>query len=241
MASLVSLPALAKEITMLHDICQQDSRSAIERAIQVGEKLAEAKSQVSHGEWIPWVEKNLPFGRIQAAKYMRVYENRDKLPNETSSIHLAEAVSLLSEPRPKPKQEPIKIEAELLPLEDDEPQYDGNTGQVQCGDEDADDSDVEYRQEKDHQEIDILKEAEIFKEWDNTLKVLNSHVLYSISNCRSAARIFKPFFKQAIKRLREVLANARPEKICDSCDGCGCVECENTGYLTVSQVKGIGQ
>jgi len=68
---------------------------------------------LQHGQWIPWVEKNLPFGRIEASRYMRVYNQRAEL-NVSSMNHLTEAINQLS--TPKPKKEPVKVEAELVDI-----------------------------------------------------------------------------------------------------------------------------
>jgi hypothetical protein len=38
--------------------------------------------------FIPWVERELPFGRMQANKYMRLWSKRDELPNANSNSHL---------------------------------------------------------------------------------------------------------------------------------------------------------
>ena len=52
-------------------------------------------ANVQHGEWIPWVEENLPFGIDQAGNYMRVYRNQDKLNSEPVR-NLKEAVQMLA-------------------------------------------------------------------------------------------------------------------------------------------------
>ena len=62
-------------------------------------------------KWIPWVEQNLPFGRMEAARYMRVFTHRESL-NETPVLHLKEAVQFLAEPRKQQEPEPEYIEAE---------------------------------------------------------------------------------------------------------------------------------
>lgn len=47
-------------------------RAGLQHAIKAGEALVEAKGQVEHGEWIPWVEKNCTFCRDTANRYMRL-------------------------------------------------------------------------------------------------------------------------------------------------------------------------
>lgn len=45
----------------------------------VGEALSKQKEKMAHGEWTPWVKDNLKFGVKQAAKYMRVFKNKNEL------------------------------------------------------------------------------------------------------------------------------------------------------------------
>lgn len=52
----------------------------------------------------------MPFGRIEASRYMRVYNQRAEL-NVSSMNHLTEAINQLS--TPKPKKEPIPVQAEI--------------------------------------------------------------------------------------------------------------------------------
>lgn len=77
------------------------------------------KSTLQHGQWIPWVEEHLPFGINQAGKYMKIHKERELL-NSHSGVNLAinRAIEILS--TPKPKKEPVKVEAELV---DEEKNY----------------------------------------------------------------------------------------------------------------------
>jgi hypothetical protein len=59
----------------------------LQKAIEMGKRLTEQKDKCAHGEWIPWIEANLSFERTTVARYMRCYENREKL-NEASVPHL---------------------------------------------------------------------------------------------------------------------------------------------------------
>lgn len=77
---------------------------AVKKAIEIGRLLTEKKSELAHGEWIPWVESNLVFGRSQAANYMRAYRERDTL-NVHPVAHLKEAVALLAEPKDQPAED----------------------------------------------------------------------------------------------------------------------------------------
>lgn len=102
--AIVSLARIAEDLNDLHEIEAQQSTSLMETWIRKGELLCNAKSQLNHGEWIPWVEDNLPFDVRQSQKYMRIYSSRKEL-NTNSNSHLAidEAVQMLATPKPKPE------------------------------------------------------------------------------------------------------------------------------------------
>lgn len=53
-------------------------------AIRAGELLTEAKEQVRHGEWLPWLAANFPSTRQMASGYMRLFRHRDEMENAFS-------------------------------------------------------------------------------------------------------------------------------------------------------------
>jgi DNA repair exonuclease SbcCD ATPase subunit len=109
--ALFSADAAAQEINHLHAEAHAHAETAVKKAIRCGELLAAKKESMLHGAWLPWVEKHLTFGRHQAARYMRVYEHRAEV-NGTSTLHLTEAVRLLSEPKEDPAgSEPVAAPA----------------------------------------------------------------------------------------------------------------------------------
>lgn len=52
---------------------------------EIGKRLSQAKEQVGHGEWIPWIEENLNYTRRTASNLIKVYES---YPNGNTSSHL---------------------------------------------------------------------------------------------------------------------------------------------------------
>ena len=52
---------------------------------EIGKRLSQAKEQVGHGEWIPWIEENLNYTRRTASSLIKVYES---YPNGNTSSHL---------------------------------------------------------------------------------------------------------------------------------------------------------
>lgn len=114
-----------EEISTLHSANETDVATMMKRVIRIGELLFEQKSSMKHGEWIPWVELNLPFDRTQASRYMKVHKERDRL-NDESTQHLTGAIASLISPKPAPKEQ-------------EEP----------CGEEEEDVVDVEFEEEDD--------------------------------------------------------------------------------------------
>jgi len=86
-------PAVAR-ITELHQAIVSHAQVSLQTAIAIGQILEPIKSTLKHGEWIPWIEKYLTFTPRTAQNYLRLYENRELLKNETVS-HLSDAYSLL--------------------------------------------------------------------------------------------------------------------------------------------------
>lgn len=92
-----SITKTASEIKKLHgEICCA-ARTSLDKAIRIGELLADAKGNVKHGEWLSFV-KTLPFSERTARNYMRVYEEREGLKSATVA-DLTEAYRLLEEPK----------------------------------------------------------------------------------------------------------------------------------------------
>jgi hypothetical protein len=98
------------EINQLHaEICDA-ARTTIEKAIRIGELLAQHKASLKHGEWLPWLSGNVEFNERTAQRYMRVFDNRDRLKNDSVS-YLADAYKLLAS-----TEEPALSEQELARL-----------------------------------------------------------------------------------------------------------------------------
>lgn len=92
----VTLDVLADEINLEHERCEADVRSALGHALKIGALLAEAKSQVKHGEWQPWVSRNCKFSPRTARAYQRVHR---KLPKTAivADLTLSAAIRLVTQ------------------------------------------------------------------------------------------------------------------------------------------------
>jgi hypothetical protein len=84
----------ASEINRLHFENIEAARTTIQRAMRIGELLSQMKSKLRHGEWLPWLEANVAFDARTAQRYVKVYENRDRLKNDSVS-YLKDAYRIL--------------------------------------------------------------------------------------------------------------------------------------------------
>ncbi len=87
-----------QEIVRLHSEVVDHLRQSLEKAIRIGQLLSEQKQVLKHGEFIPWLEANIPFTDRTARNYMRLYRERDRIKTETVS-DLKGAYALLTPPR----------------------------------------------------------------------------------------------------------------------------------------------
>ena len=76
--STPALSTIAVEIRREVEAAEASYQDALGHALRVGELLIEAKGEVQHGQWLPWLEANFP-GSIRSAQcYMRLARNRDE-------------------------------------------------------------------------------------------------------------------------------------------------------------------
>lgn len=87
----------ASEIAQLHGEILAAAKTSLDKAIRIGKLLADQKSKLAHGEWLPWLESNVPFTSRTATNYMRVWSERDRLKSESLS-DLDSAYRLLAPP-----------------------------------------------------------------------------------------------------------------------------------------------
>ena len=65
--------------------------------IEIGRRMNEAKAQLSHGEWLPWLEEKVEFSTVMAQRFMRLareYENTSPVTH----LGTAKALALLALP-----------------------------------------------------------------------------------------------------------------------------------------------
>ncbi|KKL82007.1 hypothetical protein LCGC14_1989050 [marine sediment metagenome] len=78
--------SLIYTVATLHNEISDHGREMIRKAVHIGWLLAEQKARLEHGQFIPWVAENMPFGHRTANRYMKIFENRGKLDNVTNLI-----------------------------------------------------------------------------------------------------------------------------------------------------------
>lgn len=70
---------IARDIQKLYQKLVDSYKLSLVNAIEIGRLLLLQKDGLEHGQWIPWVEQNLPFSLRSARNYIGLYKNRGEL------------------------------------------------------------------------------------------------------------------------------------------------------------------
>jgi len=111
MSELALVYDVVAEINEEHRAVQSAYLSGLPHAIRAGELLTEQKGKVEYGKWIEWVAQNFEGSHRTANLYMRVYERRYELLQDSqrvANLSLREAVHIFNKPKELPP--PLKIE-----------------------------------------------------------------------------------------------------------------------------------
>jgi len=95
------LADLAERINAAHQQCEQALKAGLAHALEAGRLLLEAKGQVEHGQWLPWVEANCRFSERTAQAYMRVVRSLPELEAKAqglADLTFEQSVELLASP-----------------------------------------------------------------------------------------------------------------------------------------------
>jgi hypothetical protein len=95
------LADLAARIKVEHTAIADALKDSLRHAIVAGELLIEAKAQVLHGQWLPWLKDHCCISERTAQLYMRVAKNRAdieaKLAEDAAGdLTLSEAAAMLA-------------------------------------------------------------------------------------------------------------------------------------------------
>ena len=112
--SIQSIESRVERINLLHKSILSMQLHTFEFGVMIGKELSEQKAELQHGQFIKWIETNIPsISRMTANRYLRVYENQDFLREKLGeSLELNRAYKLLSNPQktinPKNKNDVLK-------------------------------------------------------------------------------------------------------------------------------------
>jgi len=81
-----SLPDLAARIRVEHGGAKASVKRGVKHAVAAGQLLIEAKAQVQHGQWLPWLRDQCGLPDRTASAYMRVAKNKEKLAAEIGNV-----------------------------------------------------------------------------------------------------------------------------------------------------------
>ena len=90
------------ELSEIHEKIGNHIKMTLYEAIRAGQILSEQKEGMKHGEFTPWVNDNLSFDIRTAQRYMRAYNNRERIEEGVKSdsvSFLTDAYRLLEEPK----------------------------------------------------------------------------------------------------------------------------------------------
>jgi hypothetical protein len=106
-----SLADLASKIRAAHNGVSMLLTRSVERACEAGDLLIEAKQQLDHGQWLPWLAESVEISERTARRYMRLARNRDAIEANRpsmSDLTINGVLAALSNPsvavkRPRPR------------------------------------------------------------------------------------------------------------------------------------------
>jgi DUF3102 family protein len=97
-----SLADLAARIRAEHEAALLSMKRGLEHTITAGGLLLEAKAQLAHGQWLPWLREVCPsLPERTASHYMRLARHADELRTESANIAdltVREAIALIANP-----------------------------------------------------------------------------------------------------------------------------------------------
>ena len=102
-----STEVLIAKINTAHAEAQAYAGKAVERALEAGDLLLLAKSQVAHGQWLPWLQKNCPaISERTAQNYMRVAKELPIEKRNAADLTMREALRLVAGELPALEHQP---------------------------------------------------------------------------------------------------------------------------------------
>lgn len=95
---------LAEQINREHNLCERAYDTALAHAYRAGELLTQAKGQVGHGGWLPWLEQHFDGAQRTAQGYMQLAANPRRVADlDAGDIGLRATLKAISRPQPAPE------------------------------------------------------------------------------------------------------------------------------------------
>jgi hypothetical protein len=95
-----SLADLAARIRAEHEAAGGALKRSLQHAIAAGELLLEAKAQLKHGQWLPWLE-SCGISERTAQRYIRLVHNREAIEAKSdnmSDLSVSGALAMIAAP-----------------------------------------------------------------------------------------------------------------------------------------------
>jgi len=92
--------ASGRDIEAITKDILENKRSGGKAVLAIGWGLVEAKEQLSHGEWLPWLAEQIGFSERQAQRFMRLAREYSN-PTLVSDLGARKALALLALPEPE--------------------------------------------------------------------------------------------------------------------------------------------
>src|SRR5690348_11012067 len=93
-----SLTSLAARIRVEHEAMAIALKRGAEHAMNAGALLIEAKAQLKHGEWLPWLAEHCAIPERTARLYMRLARNKPEIEQNgnVADLTLRGALTLIA-------------------------------------------------------------------------------------------------------------------------------------------------
>jgi Protein of unknown function (DUF3102) len=105
-----SLVDLAARIKAEHQAATEAMKRGLEHAFNAGELLLEAKAQLKHGQWLPWLQ-SCGISERTTQRYIRLAHHRAAIESKSdnvSDLSVSGALAMLSAPRGRKDGEPYE-------------------------------------------------------------------------------------------------------------------------------------
>src|SRR5215813_15406355 len=115
--SNTGLDDLALRIKSAHRDIHDAAKKIVQRAVDAGLALNEARSKIAYGDWLPWLKDNCGLSERTAYNYMLIANNRTKFAID-ANLTLTQALRQLKDSDPKdggPASRLYEVADEFMP------------------------------------------------------------------------------------------------------------------------------